>query len=157
MSELTGVSSVPAIPTDEQKRSYINDLHAGRMPEVDEKIKESLLLGIKELRNRTGMTLLDCKRECEIRQLGMKRDDPVQRELDFWKNLAIHLADCHAATAQYDGTLKSCSKSRRERFAAICDETATAIEHMYYMPRHERSPKDVMERCKDAVKELRRT
>ena len=45
-----------------------------------------------------------------------------------WKNIALYLADCHAATAEYDGLLKSCSNSRRDRFASICDKTLALLD-----------------------------
>lgn len=48
------------------------------------------------------------------------------REPD-WKAIALYLAYCHAATAEYDGVLKSCSKSRRDRLAAICEKTMDLI------------------------------
>lgn len=38
-----------------------------------------------------------------------------------WKALALWLADCQAATAEYDGTLKSTSKSRRRRLQSRRD------------------------------------
>ncbi len=45
-----------------------------------------------------------------------------------WKNIALYLADCHAATAAHDGLLKSCSTYRRERFASICEKAMAMIE-----------------------------
>lgn len=44
-----------------------------------------------------------------------------------WKSIALYLADCHAATAEYDGALSSTSKTRRERFASICEKALAAI------------------------------
>jgi len=157
MSEQNHPNCVPGIPTKEQENTYINDLHAGRMPKVDSLLmtEGSIIPGIKELRNSTGMTLVTCKDECTLRLATLQHERPAQKELEFWKALAIHLADCHAATAQYDGMLSSCSKSRRERFAAICDDAATAIAHQYYRPRHERSAADVAQRCAEAAKDLR--
>ena len=43
----------------------------------------------------------------------------LTRELDYWRGLAIYLADCHAATAEREGTLSSCSASRRDRFVNL--------------------------------------
>jgi hypothetical protein len=36
-----------------------------------------------------------------------------------WKRLALYLASCHAATAEYDGSLTSTSKTRRDRLVSI--------------------------------------
>lgn len=38
-----------------------------------------------------------------------------------WEELAMFLADCHAATARHEGTLRRTSKHSRERFADICE------------------------------------
>ena len=51
-----------------------------------------------------------------------RRDDIL-----FWKNLALYLADCHAATFFHEGSLKSCSKSSRARFKMICERALNAI------------------------------
>lgn len=45
-----------------------------------------------------------------------------------WKDIALYLADCHAATADHDGMLKSCSTIRRERFASICEKAMALID-----------------------------
>lgn len=45
-----------------------------------------------------------------------------------WKKIALYLADCHAATAEYDGLLASCSQARRDRFRAICERASRMIE-----------------------------
>ena len=45
-----------------------------------------------------------------------------------WEALALWLADCHAATAEYDGNLKSTSASRKRRLRSICAKTLDAIE-----------------------------
>ena len=45
-----------------------------------------------------------------------------------WKGIALFLAECHAATALYDGRLKSCSKYRRDRLNRICKKAAECIE-----------------------------
>ena len=49
-------------------------------------------------------------------------------DAEFWKSVALYLADCHAATATHDGALKSTSKSRRERFASICAKALAFVE-----------------------------
>ena len=45
-----------------------------------------------------------------------------------WKSLALWLADCAAATAEYDGRLKSTSAARSARMRGICWKAAMAIE-----------------------------
>lgn len=45
-----------------------------------------------------------------------------------WRSLALWLADCHAATAEYDGTLASTSMSRKRRLAKIARTAHRAIE-----------------------------
>ncbi len=51
-----------------------------------------------------------------------------REDILFWKNLALYLADCHAATFFHEGSLKSCSKSSRARFKLICERALNAIE-----------------------------
>lgn len=48
----------------------------------------------------------------------------LTRERDYWMRVASYLASCHAATLSYDGTLKSCSRSRRDRFESIVEIAA---------------------------------
>jgi len=45
-----------------------------------------------------------------------------------WKRLALALAEHHAGTMEYDGSLSSTSRVRRRRLAAICLTAADAIE-----------------------------
>jgi hypothetical protein len=45
-----------------------------------------------------------------------------------YKAIALYLADVHAATAEYDGRLKSTSKSRRERLQRICESAKAMFE-----------------------------
>ena len=47
---------------------------------------------------------------------------------EYWMRVALHLADIHAANAEREGTLKSCSKSRRLRFAKICNTSLHLLE-----------------------------
>jgi hypothetical protein len=72
-----------------------------------------------------------------------------------WKELALYLADCCAATAEYDGELKSTSKVRRERLARICEKAAVAIRGGPLMGTA-RSEKIVATRCEDAAQRLAR-
>lgn len=47
------------------------------------------------------------------------------------RGFVLWLADCHAATAEYDGTLKGTSRARRERFASLCVDAAEAIDRLF--------------------------
>ena len=49
------------------------------------------------------------------------------REAERWRNLALYLAECMAATAEYDGGLKATSASRRNRLRMICEKAARGI------------------------------
>lgn len=52
----------------------------------------------------------------------------AKKETERWKNIAIYLLDCHAATAGYDGQLKSTSKSRKTRFLSILEKGIALFE-----------------------------
>jgi len=61
----------------------------------------------------------------------------------------LYLAECCASTAEHDGSLASCSKSRRERYNSICDKAARFIEgeHLNYHKRC-RNPEKLVARLK---------
>lgn len=46
---------------------------------------------------------------------------------DDWKAAALYLADCHAATAEYDGSLRSVSSARKKRLRSICREASRLL------------------------------
>lgn len=52
----------------------------------------------------------------------------ARAELERWRNTAFYLADCHRATAAYDGMLRTTSKSRRERLASICSSASRLLQ-----------------------------
>ena len=52
----------------------------------------------------------------------------AKKEAERWKGVALYLLDCHAATAGYDGQLKSVSKSRKKRFASILEKGIALVE-----------------------------
>ena len=52
----------------------------------------------------------------------------AMQEENHWKRVAAYLASCHAATAEYDGSLKSTSKSRLKRMKSICTIAADMLE-----------------------------
>ena len=54
--------------------------------------------------------------------------DQARKEAEHWKKVASYLASCHAATAEYDGQLKSTSQARKNRFKSICTTAADLLE-----------------------------
>ena len=52
----------------------------------------------------------------------------LERERDYWKRVAAYLASCHAATLEYDGSLKSLSRARKDRFLNIARKAADLME-----------------------------
>lgn len=78
-------------------------------------------------------------------------EEDYKREVEYWRNAAIYLADCHAATA-YEYERKSVSKSKRNRMISIM---TTCIAVMGKQPSkagdHPRDPQDIIDRC-DSVR-----
>lgn len=56
-------------------------------------------------------------------------------EIDRLEGIALYLADCHAATSEYDGTLKSVSKSRSRRLREICLKASDMLTQRVPPPR----------------------
>lgn len=73
-------------------------------------------------------------------------------DAEYWKTVALYLADCHAATATYDGALKSTSKSRRERFSAICAKALSFFERTNTPYTRTDDEARIVARLRDAVK-----
>ena len=46
--------------------------------------------------------------------------ETLKQERDNWRDIALHLADLHAGTAEYDGMLSKTSLSSKKRFMGIC-------------------------------------
>lgn len=87
----------------------------------------------------------------------------AKQEAKRWKDIALYFLDCHAATAGYDGQLKSVAKSRKLRFASILEKGISLVEGKE-MPRTEpgawdgHNPQDrVLKRCQNAIDEIRGT
>lgn len=72
-----------------------------------------------------------------------------------WKQIALYLADCHAATAEYDGQLASVSRSRKNRLVSICHTAAEQIRGRDY--NRARTEDDVLRRLDEIVEKLRAT
>lgn len=81
----------------------------------------------------------------------------LEKERDYWKRVASYLASCHAATLSYDGTLKSTSRARRERFESIV-RTASDMMVGYDWragSSYARStPENAQKHCDDALSHL---
>jgi len=70
----------------------------------------------------------------------------------------LFMASCHAGTAEYDGTLKSTSATRRERFASICEQAVAMIDGDYTAMgvfRSDTKVDYVRDRCEKAAKSMR--
>jgi hypothetical protein len=52
----------------------------------------------------------------------------LERERDYWKRVAAYLASCSAATLEYDGSLKSISRARKDRHISIAKKAADLME-----------------------------
>jgi len=96
-----------------------------------------------------------------IQAANSVRDYGQEGELKRWKAIAAYLASCHAATAQNEGMLSSCSASRRKRLADICRHAADFLEgkdipHAPYPSRdgEDGDVRHAVERCKRAVEEV---
>lgn len=75
-----------------------------------------------------------------------------------WRKIAIYMAECNAATAEYDGKLKRTSKFSRGRMASICEKGAEMVKHGLYMgPFYDRGVrvKETVERLVKAADDLR--
>jgi hypothetical protein len=67
---------------------------------------------------------------------------------------ATYLADCHAATAEYDGQLKSTSAARKRRMASICMTAARALPRKVERGSNQRGSEEVRKRCEKAARLL---
>ncbi len=61
--------------------------------------------------------------------------DQLKRERDYWIAVSDYLGACHAATAEYEGELSSTSKSRKRRYALICETAAKALRGQWHPDR----------------------
>ena len=81
--------------------------------------------------------------------------EELEAELKYWKQAAVYLADCHAATG-FDYEKKSADKGERARIILVLEACAGALkkEHVKGM-RSERTADDVIERCNKTTERLR--
>jgi len=52
----------------------------------------------------------------------------LTRTVEQYHDVASYLADCHAATLEHEGALKSCSQSTRDRYLSICQRALAYLE-----------------------------
>ena len=81
-----------------------------------------------------------------------RRISDLERQVEYWRSLAAYLAECHAATAEYDGSLKTVSASRRKRMKDICLKAVLGLSGRW----HKKYPSDgdvqsAIERCTKAA------
>lgn len=91
-------------------------------------------------------------------ELRIRLEEVEQGPSATWRRIALWLADCHAATAEYDGRLKSTSGARRNRFAEICRRAAGMIRYGHYTGRDQftggfgsRTKADIVKRLEGAA------
>ena len=77
------------------------------------------------------------------------RIEDLEREVSYWKRVAIYLADCHAATAEGVMDRKASSMSERRRQASICQTAADALDGKF--DRRDRPVLNVRTRCLKAI------
>jgi hypothetical protein len=80
--------------------------------------------------------------------------EDIARERDYWRNCAAYLASVHAANAEYDGRLSTTSKSRKKRFASICNVAAQMMRPFGWNESKRADPEDSRQRCEEAAKTL---
>lgn len=81
--------------------------------------------------------------------------EQVRRERDYWRDVAAYLAECHAATAEYEGGLKRTSESSRRRFRSICEIASQAMRPGAWNERKRQSIEGAGLRCAEAAARLR--
>jgi hypothetical protein len=72
-----------------------------------------------------------------------------------WQRVATYLADCHAASGEFDGMKKSVPRQRALRLASICDTAAKMLRGEYVEGRYGRDANAVLERLDDVSKGIR--
>jgi hypothetical protein len=79
----------------------------------------------------------------------------LREENDRVSRALLYLADCHAATAEMEGSLKRTSQRSKERFARICGKAAEMLDGVDLLEtkrvRRENALESVMDRCRRAA------
>jgi hypothetical protein len=93
---------------------------------------------------------------CGQEMRGTDYPELLRKEVEYWKSLASYLASCHAAMAEYDGTLKGVSASRKKRFGAICVDAAMGLSGRWHEKYpHENRVQLAIDRCTKAAEALK--
>lgn len=76
----------------------------------------------------------------------------VGEEAERWKQIALYLADCHAATAY--SLPKSTSKSARKRFQSICATSLKMLQREVMPPQYKTTNlESVVKRLQGALRD----
>ena len=82
-------------------------------------------------------------------------------EIDYWKKVALYLADCHSTTAYKNGKLKSFSKAEKKRLMLVCERAACLIERSHgstsvsYQSADDNSIKQTINWCRESAQDIR--
>lgn len=77
----------------------------------------------------------------------------MEADRDRWREIALYLANCHAATAESDGQLSKTSAYSKRRLASICNHAADALDGK--MPENSQSDLAyVRDRCRNIAGKL---
>lgn len=80
--------------------------------------------------------------------------EELEREVEYWRSVADYLAACHAATAEYEGSMSRVSAYRRNRYVMICETAAKQLRGQWTPDRPMNIPRTV-DRCEMAVADLK--
>jgi hypothetical protein len=69
---------------------------------------------------------------------------------EYWMQVALYLADCHAATLEDEGRRKSMPKHSKDRFRSICCKTLGMLMDGT-LPNFPSQKTDVINRIKNAL------
>ena len=79
----------------------------------------------------------------------------LEKQVEYWRSFAAYLASCHAATAEYDGTLKGVSRARKARFGDICLAASLGLSGRWHKKYHsDGDVQDAIDRCNRAMKTM---
>lgn len=101
------------------------------------------------------------KHEEEFMDQQEKEIVELQKEVEFWRNATMRLADYHAANAASMGTVKATPKYQKERLLSIVEDCARVLRGLAIgTPRHGKVKVDayndhVLARCEDAAAKMR--
>lgn len=74
-----------------------------------------------------------------------------ESEGQFWKDMALYLADCHAATALHEGQMKSVPAGRKKRYRSICFKARAMIQGQWPADSSKSNEAEVFKRLTKAI------